>query len=298
MSNRFDFLLILIIFLSIANIFSDVKNISPKPTFELNLIETPIFEKPSYTYAKTKRWEMKNCTNPSLPNQPVVVLDTGLDTTHVRFKNRLYNKLSSRFIASMKDVLWHGTHVTGIMFHYSQFSSPIKVIPFTVFSNNIFSYKNFKRAIKYSIRNKIKIINFSLVGYKEHPEERSLILEAHQNGILFIASAGNDNKNLNNFKIYPVSYNLPNMISVGNINNKGVISKKSNYGNSVHVFAEGVDISSAQSGTKDGISESSGTSQSAPFVTRLVACLWANNPDLTHLEIKKRILSGEFLNAR
>ena len=252
-----------------------------------------------YTYQNTKKWEFNNCSDKQLPIIPVAVIDTGLDLEHKRFRNRIWDKAKPMdFITNRElsgDYEAHGTHVTGILFFYPKLSNPIRVLPIANY-NYKNEWKSHFKSIKYAVNSGVKIINYSGGGEEYNEDEEKLIREADKKNILFITSAGNENSNLKTKKHYPASLNLSNIISVGNINNQKKLSRYTNYGNLVSVYAEGENILSSFPGNIKGIM--GGTSQSAPFVTRLAACVWANNPELTHLQVKDIIVSGKFPTKR
>lgn len=69
-------------------------------------------------------------------------------------------------------------------------------------------------------------------------------IKAHgDNGMLFVAAAGNAGTNTDVSPQYPAGYNLDNIISVGSITSTGAVSSFSNYGaTTVDLFAPGSSI--------------------------------------------------------
>jgi hypothetical protein len=115
------------------------------------------------------------------------------------------------------------------------------------------------------------------------------ISRAHQAGALFIAAAGNDSSNNDATASYPASYQLPNVLSVAAIDNTGKLASFSNYGKtSVHVGAPGVNILSS---TTAGYEAWSGTSMATPHVSGIAGLLAANEPGLTNVQLKERIVA-------
>lgn len=116
------------------------------------------------------------------------------------------------------------------------------------------------------------------------------------NGILFIASAGNGDEEGNGFDIdglpvYPVGYPLPNIVGVAATDNTDAIATFSNFGRrTVHLGAPGVRILSTLPG--GGTGNKNGTSMAAPFVAGTAALLKAHNPSYDWKQIKNRILAG------
>jgi subtilisin family serine protease len=145
------------------------------------------------------------------------------------------------------------------------------------------------KAIDYAINNGAKIINNSWGGGDESIALQEAIERANKKGVLFIAAAGNDSADNDAKPFYPASYPNENIVSVAAIDNQGRLAEFSNYGKkSVHLAAPGMNIVSTI--TKDFASHS-GTSMAAPFVTGVAALLLAHEPNLSHLEIKERLIT-------
>ena len=112
------------------------------------------------------------------------------------------------------------------------------------------------------------IINISAGLVLDKPEVREAILYAEENGILVVASAGNDYEKTEAFKYYPAGYE--SVLAVGSINaEKTEISGFSQRGEWVDVFAVGeeVTVKTLSGNTR----QSEGTSYSAAKVTAFAA---------------------------
>ena len=157
-------------------------------------------------------------------------------------------------------------------------------------------------AIQYIEQNGGTICNLSL-GYEGY--DRALYEVMKASSLLFVCSAGNGDTTSDGLgwdvdirPLYPASFDLENIISVGNVNTIGLMDISSCYGaNSVDIVAPGVEIPSA--GVNDAKTGKprylclSGTSMSAPMVSAvagLVASYYGNQ--LSALEIKEAILFG------
>lgn len=112
-------------------------------------------------------------------------------------------------------------------------------------------------------------------------------VQAHYDaGILFIASAGNDNTQA---PFYPAAFDLPNVISVSAHGQSGSKADFANYGrNWVDLSAPGVAIYTTD--LDNQYSLASGTSMSAPVVTGVAALVSAAEPGLNVSQLRARLL--------
>lgn len=114
--------------------------------------------------------------------------------------------------------------------------------------------------------------------------------------ILFVAAAGNSDNNVKFDEFIPSSFQLPNMITVGAVDQAGEETSFSSFGPMVNVHANGFEVSSYIPGGQK--LKFSGTSMAAPQVTNLAAKLFALDPGLTPESAKKLILAGCVTNGR
>jgi hypothetical protein len=130
------------------------------------------------------------------------------------------------------------------------------------------------------------------------PFEQALydaIAEHMNQGILFIAAAGNAGTDNDNNPHYPSNYFLPNIISVAATDHNDALAiftlGASNYGlRTVHVGAPGKSILSTWPGNT--YNTISGTSMATPHVTGLAALLKAHNPSHNWIAIRNLIFAG------
>lgn len=144
------------------------------------------------------------------------------------------------------------------------------------------------QAIRYAERMGAQICNLSFGGEGDDPVLRSVIEDSD---MLFVCASGNDGKDMDNHPIYPAAYNLPNVISVANINADGSLAGSSNYGvNNVDLAAPGSSIMSTLVG--DTYGTMTGTSMSAPMVTGACALLYSFHDSMTAKDAKNIVLNS------
>jgi thermitase len=147
------------------------------------------------------------------------------------------------------------------------------------------------KAIDYATKMGAKVLSNSWGGGGFSQLLKESIERSNTAGALFVAAAANDGSNNDNSPVYPANYEVPNIISVAAIDNKGRLASFSNYGaKTVHIAAPGVNIYSS---LKNGAYESwSGTSMATPHVSGVAALLIGHEPTLTNLEVRQRILAA------
>jgi subtilisin family serine protease len=129
----------------------------------------------------------------------------------------------------------------------------------------------------------------------------SAIARGVDKGILFVAAAGNNGRNIDLTPSYPASYADDGIISVASITSTGALSSFSNFGaTSVDIAAPGSGINSTipKSGkSPSGYASYNGTSMATPHVTGALA-LYASRNTLKPLDrpdalmIRSRILAA------
>jgi subtilisin family serine protease len=107
---------------------------------------------------------------------------------------------------------------------------------------------------------------------------------------LFITAAGNSDSNAGFIEDVPASLHLPNLISVGAVNQAGDETSFTSYGNTVVVDADGYEVESYVPG--GGKLKLSGTSMASPNVINLAAKLFALDPSLTPSQVIELIKQG------
>ena len=110
-------------------------------------------------------------------------------------------------------------------------------------------------------------------------------------GILFVASAGNDTLNTDEFLDNPASYYIPNIISVAASTDLDTLAGFSNWGErTVHVAAPGESILSTV--PSNNYQNFSGTSMASPHVVGLAALLKSQFPSYNYNQLRNLIISS------
>lgn len=146
------------------------------------------------------------------------------------------------------------------------------------------------KGIDYATQMGAKIMSNSWGGGGYSETLKQAIERSNTAGALFVAAAGNESNNNDANPTYPATYDVPNVLSVAAVDNRGQIASFSNYGrNKVHVGAPGVNIYSSVKG--GGYDSWSGTSMATPHVSGMAVLLASNEPNLTNVEMKERIMA-------
>lgn len=114
-------------------------------------------------------------------------------------------------------------------------------------------------------------------------------------GILFICAAGNADSNSSFNEMVPSSFKLPNLLTVGAVDQAGDEASFTSYGPTVLVDADGYQVESVVPG---GVKlRMSGTSMASPNTVNLAAKLLALDPKLTPEQVIHLIVAGATASA-
>jgi subtilisin family serine protease len=255
----------------------------------------------------------------------VAVIDTGVDYNHQDLSKNMWVRPASLAPYSDEDLgdfddrhgfdaadndgdpmddNGHGTHCAGIIGAEGDNSDGIagvnwevEIMPLKFLGRNgSGTTKDAIECINYVVARKkagvdVRIISASWGSTARSRALGDAIKRAGDEGILFIAAAGNSSTNNDTRPHYPSNYDLPNVVSVAALTRNDVLARFSNYGaKTVHIAAPGAEIMSTWPGNQ--YEEHSGTSMATPVVSGVAALILSVNPDLSVTDLRKRLLDS------
>ena len=256
----------------------------------------------------------------------VAVLDSGVDYTHLDLINNIWVRpadmpayldaelgefndahgfnATDRWNDPMDDN-GHGTHCAGIIgaegdnqIGIAGINWNVEIMPLKFLSSTgSGTTKDAIEAINYVINRKragvnVRIISASWGSRQKSRALRDVIKKAGDEGILFIAAAGNNNDDSDKSPHYPAGYSdLPNVISVAAVDRNDQLAAFSNYGaRSVQIAAPGVDIWSTW--LKGEYFSASGTSMATPEVAGVAALVLSTDTNMSVKELRDRLFKS------
>jgi thermitase len=146
------------------------------------------------------------------------------------------------------------------------------------------------QAINYATVMNVDIMSNSWGGGGFSQALQDAITAAKNQGILFVAAAGNSASNNDTRATYPANYPVDNIISVASHTHRDMLSNFSCYGrNTVHVAAPGSKIFSTLPNGAYGVY--SGTSMATPHVAGALGLLVAQSGRLPVLSVRERVMA-------
>jgi subtilisin family serine protease len=255
----------------------------------------------------------------------VAVIDTGVDYTHTDLSHNIWTRpanlapYTDKELGTFDDIHGfdaseedgdpmddngHGTHCAGIIGAEGDNGDGIagvnwhvQIMPLKFLrANGSGTLRDAIECINYVIARKHDGVNVRIISASWGSTMRSRALEdairrAGEEGILFVAAAGNASTNNDRWPHFPSSYEQPNVVSVAALNRNDELARFSNYGaRSVHVAAPGAEIMSTWLGNE--YEEHSGTSMATPEVAGVAALVLSANPNMSMKELRERLLES------
>ena len=255
----------------------------------------------------------------------VAVLDTGVDYAHPdlvsnmwfrpdnipQYKDDELGTFNDRYgfngtdnQSDPMDDNGHGTHCAGIIGAEGDneqgiagINWKVQIMPLKFLGRGGFgTTKDAIEAINYAIDRKRNGVNVRVISASWGSTQYSKALEdtiraAGEEGILFVAAAGNDGSSNDKRPHYPSNYDLPNVISVAALDRNDQLASFSNFGvKTVHIAAPGKEILSTWLG--EDYREASGTSMATPYVSGVAALILASEPNMTVEKLRERLLKS------
>ncbi|WP_225442850.1 S8 family peptidase [Paenibacillus lycopersici] len=195
--------------------------------------------------------------------------------------------------SSFADDHGHGTHVAGIAAALGKYGQPSGTAPGAKLyavkaldANGAGYVSDLIKGIDWCVKKKVNVINMSLgLAGETSSALKEAVQRARKNGIVVVASAGNDGPSNRKGIDQPARYS--DAIAVAASTPKGKIADYSSRGYGIDVTAPGSFVKSTRPG--GGYAIMSGTSMSCPHVAGGVALLKSLQPGLTPQGIKKRL---------
>ncbi len=225
--------------------------------------------------------------NPGSQDIIVAVVDNAIQANHIDLAGNMvagYDVSDNDADPSPPNALFsHGTHVSGIVAAVnnnitgiaSAGNNRVKVMPIKATSDA--SFQNFidngYEGISWAVLNGAKIISLSWGGSGYSQTEQDIINDAHANGVIILAAAGNENSSVLQ---YPAAYE--HVIAVASLDDNDARSSFSSYGGYVDISAPGRSILSTI--PFDNYARFSGTSMATPLVASCAGFLLSSFPNL------------------
>lgn len=221
----------------------------------------------------------------------VAVVDTGIDWNH--------SDLAANYVSLGYDWVYedaypmddngHGTHVAGII--AASINNELGIAGLaqvSIMAEKVLDWKgegyedDLANAILHAADQGANIISMSLGSSEESMLVRVAVMRAYSEGVLLVASAGND---ATNARSYPAAYD--EVIAVTATDQSDNPAWFTNYGEWVELSAPGVNIYSTL--LNDNFGYKSGTSMATPHVSGVAALIWSLYPEETRDDIRNKL---------
>jgi proprotein convertase subtilisin/kexin type 9 len=232
----------------------------------------------------------------------IYILDSGIRYSHSEFRGRAkYGGFDFQLYSAPNgpgsDCNGHGTHVAALAG-----GSTVGVArEATLYSIRMIgcdgrtSTSTILRALEHVVehKNPLKTVIMSMsFGVPVSASINLCVSIAHWNGIIPVASAGNNE--FNSCRKSPAS--ATHAFTVGATDRYDKTWHKTNYGRCVNIFAPGADIRSASDDSDYGYTVKSGTSMAAPLVSGAAAVILDRYPNFKPKQVMSRLINRSTKN--
>lgn len=238
----------------------------------------------------------------------VAVMDTGVDIAHQKLRDNLYT-VNGKLVGwsfngngtDFRDDNGHGTFCAGLIGASGGLgvNKRVSIIPIKFMNADGYGMADAAiRGIQFALEQKAHVISCSwgAAAETEDLDLKKKIEQADDQGVLFVAGAGNGGEDLDHPPaFYPAAFSVPNVISVGACDDDDQPVTFGGHGKQrVHLTAPGATVYSTTFG--NGVTQGDGTSASAAFVAGACALVMAtlkkSNQPWDHMTVRKRIIQS------
>lgn len=246
------------------------------------------------------RYSHRDLTNQMWKN-PLEIPGNNLDDDNNGYVDDVFGIDATTDAGDPMDTDDHGTHVAGTIGAAANDGNPHVGVAWKVrlmackFIGDVGfgSTSDAIECIDYAVAHGAKILNNSWGGGGFSQALFDSIRRARDAGVLFVAAAGNDGTDNDQFPHYPSNYQLDNILSVAALDRTDRLAYFSNFGlETVHLGAPGVEIFSSVSANDRAYDFFDGTSMAAPHVSGVAALVWSLYPEADMDEVRDRLLAG------
>lgn len=227
--------------------------------------------------------------------------DDGIDNDNNGYVDDLYGIDTYNNDSDPGDDNGHGTHCAGIIgadgnndAGITGVAPSVQIMSLKFLSSTGVGFtSDALEVIDYAKNNGADILNLSWGSSSYSELLESLLHTCGQEGIIVVASAGNDGDNIDNRKVYPASYDLGNLLTVSATDDTDQLAAYSNYGPyTVEISAPGTNVYSTWTGSTNAYSILSGTSMAAPHAAGALALVRSLHPAESPFSSITRLLNG------
>lgn len=227
----------------------------------------------------------------------VGVVDTGIDLNHPALRANIKGGVNFlRPSSPPQDDNGHGTHVAGIIGASNNDKGVIGVSPaVSLYAIKVLNQHGsgtlttLLKGIEWGIQNKMDILNISISAGQHTPRMiTEAIKSAVRNGILVVASAGNNGRPQGGGDTVEVPARIKETMAVAALTRRNKRAAFSATGPALDIAAPGVNILSTYKDSQYAVL--SGTSMAAPHVSGAVAIFKRKYPQLSPLRLSRLLM--------